>query len=121
MEPGIASAQADQLLVQAVDRHTFRGESCGRLRKRRAYGIVAAEPVLLHAPERLFVARIDRRRAAAGEKYREGMRQMAPVCDAARQPCDIMVADERERRKTVEETVVAFERPGQFEEIAVLE
>ena len=82
---------------------------------------VAAEPVLLHAPERLFVARIDRRRAAAGEKYREGMRQMAPVCDAARQPCDIMVADERERRKTVEETVVAFERPGQFEEIAVLE
>jgi hypothetical protein len=67
MEPWIPSAQADQLLVQAVDEHTFWSEFCRRARKGRANDIVTTDPVFLHAPERLFVARIDRRRAAARE------------------------------------------------------
>ncbi len=71
IEPGMAAAHPDQLLMAAKDRQPLRRQQSRALGEGRTDGVVAAEPVVLDAAERLLVAGVDRGRAGAGEQDRQ--------------------------------------------------
>lgn len=82
VQPRISAAQTDQLLVQPVNRPAIGSNLGGGWWEGRADGIVATGSVLLDPAKGLFVAGIDRRSTAAGEQYRQRVRQVAAVDEA---------------------------------------
>jgi hypothetical protein len=120
VHPGMSAPRGDQGLVQTVGRPATGGELGGRVREGRSDRIVAADAFLLQAAEGLLIARINRGRAAADEQDRERMGEEALVGEAARDPRDVVVTYEGQRYERVEEAVVAVERMGQFEQVAVV-
>jgi hypothetical protein len=63
VQPPVAAAYPDQLLVQPVDAPAVRGELPWGVGEGGADGVVIARSVLLDAAEPLLVAGVDRRRA----------------------------------------------------------
>src|SRR5262245_48248658 len=114
MQPRMFSPQADQFLMQAIDRPAERCEIRRRCRKGGTDGVVAADTIFLDAAKRLLVTVIDRGRAAASYENDERMRDMPLVGELACDAGDIVVADEGLRHEGVEERIVALQRPGQL-------
>src|SRR6202046_1486437 len=120
-EPRMTPPQPDQILMEAVDVPAVRRQLLGVCRKSGANGIVAAGALLLDAAKCLFVSSIDTRRPADGEKDRQSVGNVPFVVQLARQPRHVMVADKCKRRECLKVSVVAVERPCQFEKIAIVE
>src|SRR5882672_2507853 len=77
--------------------------------------------MFLDAAKRLLVAGIDRRRPAAAKQNDERVGEIPFVDKLARDARDVVVADEGERHKGIEQGIVPFQRPGKFKKIAVVE
>ncbi len=93
----------------------------GRLRVRRTDRVVAAEPLLLDAGQPDLVAVVDRRRPAHAAQHHEGVREVSRVLEPARDPRDIVVADEGQRHERPQVAGVPVERGGQLEEVRVVQ
>ena len=79
VQPGVAAAQADEVLVEAVGVPAVGGEVSGGRGEGGADGIVAARAVFFDAAECLLVAVINGWRAARGEEDRERVRQVPGI------------------------------------------
>jgi hypothetical protein len=117
----VAAAEADEPLVQAVGRPALRRQFVRAGREGRADLVVAAFSLLLDAAEGLLVAVVDARYAAGGHQHGQRVTEMAFVGQLAGQPGDVVVPGERLRHHAVEYLVVPAERPGQLEEVPVVQ
>ena len=109
------------VLMQLEDAPSERRELVGMGRKGGADRIVAAGAIFLDPSEGLLVAGIEAGRAPEREQDGQGMRDVSFIVEPARDPRHVVVADEGQRREVVEKAVVPVERPGQLEEIAIVE
>ena len=82
---------------------------------------LAALPLLLQAPEALLVTVVNARHAADAEQDRDGVREVPFVAEHGRQPCHVVIPDERLRALAVKELVVPPQRVVQFVEVPVVE
>ena len=119
VQPRMASAQTDQVLVQPEHIVTvlvdpIRGGEFG------PYGIVAAEPFLLDAAIGRLVAGTTRGATRREQDYQRVF-EVTGVLQLAGDPGDVVVADEGHRHEVVEKLVVPHQRPVELVEVAVVE
>ena len=117
-QPGVAAAQADQVMMDPAHGLAQRGQRRWRVGKGGAHFVVAPFPVGLDALEGLFVAVVDGRDAPHGEENGGGQGGLV-VADAAGNAGDIVVADEGHRHEAGQEVIVARQTPVQLEEVAL--
>src|SRR5581483_9189364 len=114
VQPRVAAAQADQALVQPVDRLVAAGKAGGAAGGELGPdGVVAAGPVLLDAGQRVFVAGVDAGGSAEHGQQDDRVGQVPGVGDLGGDAGDVVVADEGGRREGGEHGVVAAQRPVQ--------
>ena len=83
VQPGVAAAYPDQLLVQPVDAPAVWGELPWGVGEDGADGVVTTHPVLLDSAEPLLVAGVDRRRAPDGEQDGQRVGEVPLVIELA--------------------------------------